>query len=68
MGFDELSPELQEKAKACNTPEELKALCSEEGIKLSDEEIMGLAGGGSPLCSKKHCLEYSTSTCPKAKR
>lgn len=45
MGFEDLSPELREKAKACKTPEEMLALAKEEGYKLSDEEMEGIAGG-----------------------
>ena len=34
MDFKELSPELQEKARACKTPEELVALAEKEGYEL----------------------------------
>ena len=47
MDFSDLSPELREKAKACNTPEEMLALAKQEGYKLSDEEMEGIAGGWS---------------------
>lgn len=46
MDFSELTPEQQEKAKACQTPEELLALAREEGIELSDAELEDVAGGG----------------------
>ena len=42
----DISPELREKAKACNTPEELLALAKKEGYKLSDEEMQAVSGGG----------------------
>lgn len=74
MGFEDLSPELQEKFKACENAEELHALCAEAGIKLSDEEIQDLAGGsqichmlGEPHC-KTACGMHYVSPCPKAKR
>ena len=47
MNFENLSPELQEKAKACQTPEELLALAKKEGYRLSEEELDGVAGGWS---------------------
>ena len=45
MEYDELSPELRERVKACGTPEELLALAKDEGITLSDDEIDQIAGG-----------------------
>ena len=48
MKFEELSPELQEKAKACKTPEEILDLAKEEGYELSDAELDGVAGGWCP--------------------
>jgi hypothetical protein len=45
MDFKGLSPELREKAKACQTPEELLALAKKEGYKLSDEEMEAVSGG-----------------------
>ena len=45
MNFDDLSPELKEKALACKTPEELLALAKEEGYELTDEEIESISGG-----------------------
>lgn len=76
MGFEDMSPELQEKVKACDSAEELQALCAEVGVKLSDEEIQGLAGGagyqqchrlGEPHC-KTACGMHYDSHCPKVKR
>ena len=46
MDFKDLSPELREKAKACQTPEEMLALAKAEGYKLSEEELGAIAGGG----------------------
>lgn len=45
MKFEDLAPELQEKAKACKTPDEILALASEEGYELSDEELESVSGG-----------------------
>jgi len=36
MNFEDLTPELQAKVKACKTPEEIFALAKEEGYELSD--------------------------------
>lgn len=47
MGFEELSPEFQEKAKACKDKEELAELARSIGVKLSDEELEAVAGGFS---------------------
>ena len=46
MDFKDLSPELREKAKACETPEELFALAKREGHKLTEDEIEAISGGG----------------------
>ena len=46
MNFEDISPELKEKAKACKTPEDILALAKEEGYTLSEEELDGIAGGG----------------------
>ena len=45
MEFEDLTPEQQEKAKACTTVDELVALAKEEGIELTDEELEAMAGG-----------------------
>lgn len=45
MKFEDLTPELKEKALACKTSEELIALAESEGIELSDEELEAVAGG-----------------------
>lgn len=61
MNFEELKDsELQEKAKACKTPEELLALVKEEGVDLTDEDLKGISGGGSwdwdDDCSSYDCI------------
>ena len=45
MNFEDLTPEQQEKARACETPEEVLALAKQEGYELSDAELDGIAGG-----------------------
>ena len=45
MDFEDLNPELQEKLKAANTPDELVALVKEEGMELSDEQLEAMSGG-----------------------
>ena len=45
MGFEDLTPEQIEKAKACKTAEELAAIAKEEGAELADEALEGIAGG-----------------------
>lgn len=45
MEFNDLSPELMEKVRACTTTEELVALAHSEGIDLSDEQLEALSGG-----------------------
>ena len=45
MNYDEISDELKERAKACQTPEELLALAKEEGVTLSDDDLEQVAGG-----------------------
>lgn len=39
------APDLQERAKGCQTPEEILELAREEGIELSDEDLEHVAGG-----------------------
>ena len=45
MGFDNLSTDMQEKARAAETMEELEELANESGRQLSDEELDSLSGG-----------------------
>ena len=53
MTFDDLSPELKEKALACKSGAELVELAEAEGISLSDEQLDAIAGGrGGWQCPK----------------
>ena len=54
MEFKDLSPELQEKARACKTAEDIIALAKQEGYTLSDEELDSLAGGGFWGCNSPY--------------
>ena len=45
MKFEDLSPELQEKALNCKTPEEMLALTKKESYKLSEEELEAVSEG-----------------------
>ena len=49
----DISPEMREKIKACQTPEELLALAKKEGYKLSEEELEAVSGGVDWSCT--HC-------------
>ena len=59
----EISPELREKAMACETPEEFLALAKKEGYKLSDEEMAAVSGGNfwtcSATCDNDRCPSWS---------
>ena len=63
MNLEDLTPEQQEKAKACKTPEDVLALAKEVGYELSDEELAGIAGGWCPVhvCHGFSCDDH---TCP----
>ena len=54
MNFDELSPEMQEKARECKTPEELLALAQEEGFSITDEQLESISGG------RNSCSNFTT--------
>ena len=45
MDLNDFTPEQIEKARACDTPEELFALAKEEGVALSDEMLEQISGG-----------------------
>ena len=57
MRFEALTPEQQEKAKACKTPEGFMALAKEMGYELSEDELAALSGGvGSDSQDDVACL------------
>lgn len=55
MEFKDLTPEQQDKLKACETPEDILALAKEAGYELDDAELDAIAGGAKnwfPTCPK----------------
>lgn len=60
MKFEDLTPEQQEKAKACTSPEELVALAKAEGVELTDEMLEAISGGGEWYS----CETLDPYTCP----
>ena len=64
MDFNDLSPELREKAQACTSPEELLALAKREGYKLSEDELSAVSGGkawSGAQCDKEvlKCFQHA---------
>ena len=55
MEFKDLTPEQQEKFKACETLEEFAALAKENGFELTEEELQDIAGGTSTLIVTPPC-------------
>ena len=45
MELNELSEEQREKARECTTTKELIALAKQEGVDLTDEQLMAFSGG-----------------------
>ena len=59
MNFDDLkNPELQEKLKACETPEDVFELIRSEGIDLTDEELQAISGGSDDGYCAQHCAMH----------
>lgn len=57
MDFEGISPELLEKARTCQTPEEIFKLAEEAGVDLSEQQLEAIAGGGSWGCDYEPCPE-----------
>ena len=53
----DLSPELQEKARACKTKNELMQLVADEDLEIPMEALEGVAGG--------YIIHRETVSCPK---
>ncbi len=62
MKFEDLSPELQEKAKACKNAEELFNLAKAEGIELGEEELEAINGGMVSGWSIPGCPKFDGHT------
>ena len=45
MEFKDMSPELKEKVRGCETPEEILSVAKEECYELTDEQLQALSGG-----------------------
>ena len=45
MNYEDLTPELMEKVRACKSAEELIELAKAEGADLTDEQIESISGG-----------------------
>ncbi len=43
--FNELTPEQMEKARACESSDDLVELAESEGIELTDDQLEAIAGG-----------------------
>ena len=56
--FENLTPEQQEKAKSCKTPEDVLALAKEEGYELTNEELEHVSGGLDWSCNDQSCSKY----------
>ena len=56
-----LSPEMQEKARACNTKEELNAFIAENDLELP-EDALELVSGGCGTSTPKPCSHVSETT------
>ena len=64
MNFDDLTPEQQEKAKACKSVEDVLALAKEEGCELTDAELYLGRDIGSEE-SDEYLNEFLTRTAAK---
>ena len=62
MEFSDLSPELKEKARACETVDEVLALVKEEGIELSEDDLDAINGGMVSGWSIPGCPKFDGHT------
>lgn len=51
MKFEDFAPELQEKARACTSTDELLELAKAEGVELTDEALDMVSGGSDWYCA-----------------
>ena len=60
MNFDELkNPELQEKLKSAQSPEDILAIAKEEGFELTDDQLEAVSGGASWRHAGWRCPNFS---------
>ena len=57
-----LTPDLQEKARACGSVQELLALAKEEGVPVPEEALAAIAGGAD---SESDGCKPPVPPCPK---
>ena len=50
--YNSLSEDIKAKLKECKTDEEMLKVLSDNKIKLDDELLMGVSGGGKHHCSR----------------
>lgn len=55
--IEELSPELQEKARQCKDMKELNALLAENDVELSEDALKAVAGGCTHECTEVEDIE-----------
>ena len=67
MNYEDLTPDMKDKIRACKTPEELLELAKESGYELSDNELEQVSGGwGADVSSEYHgcsCEECHSFYC-----
>lgn len=66
MNFDELSQELKDRLKACETPEEVLALAKEQGVELSEDDLDQVAGGKGKWAHEE-CADFVRQGKPRKK-
>lgn len=71
MELNDFTSELQAKMQEAKNPEEVLALCKEEGIELSDDDLEKVSGGWSssddggpscPVCGSTNVTIDATNT------
>lgn len=58
MEFKDLTPEQQERAKACKTQEEFMELADELDLDISPEQLQSISGGWKYECPR-HCWGHT---------
>lgn len=50
MDFEDLTPDLKERLKACKTQEDLRSIVHEAGADLTDEDLQGSRAALNAAC------------------
>ena len=66
MKYEDLTPQQQERARACKSADELLALAKDEGVELSEEQLQAVAGGSWDDCGKYSADDDGIAECPTA--